>query len=520
MSNANGDQNACDVLIKNGTIYDGLGNDGYRADLAITGDRIAAVGELDGPAGAVIDANGFIVTPGFIDVHTHCDIAYRLYYSQEPESYKNIDNYIFQGVTTVVAGNCGYGYTDTNEWLDMIEPLGFGTNVFHLAPHGLIRQELFGPEQAERLTPSQLDTFKARVAEEMDQGAVGLSTGLEYAPGLLAPMDELVELCRVVEKKGGLHASHIRNMSGRVLPDGRVGAVAAIEEMLEIGRRSGVSTQISHLIIKQPFNGLRAERLLEPIEAARDEGLDVLADQHPYAAGSTYLIDVLPHRFKNVLGIKDEYKNPSGGEEIKQAVRAVFEYLGPDKMLISASVTRPDDDGLTVAEIAEREKVDPADAYLDLVFQDPAPMTVFFFLDGDARREFMTRDFVMTSSDGWTTPLGKSFIHPRAYGTCTKKLKQFCLEEKLIELPFAIRSMTSLPAAKYNMIGRGVIAPGNRADINVIDLAALDAPSTYQNPHRYSRGVVHQWVNGVHSIKDGAVTGSRGGRGLRGNESK
>ena len=504
-----------DVLIKNGLVYDGTGIEGYQADIGLQGEKILAVGDLDGQSGAVIDAQGLVVTPGFIDVHTHCDMAYLFLYASDRERYKDIDNYIYQGVTTVVDGNCGYGATNTDQWLDMIEDLGFGTNVYHLTPHGLIRFELFGQDQPEELSPAQLETYKARMSEEMDKGAVGLSTGLGYAPGLLAPDHEIIELCRVVAQKGGVHASHIRDLSGKKYPDGSFGLVKSIEEILEVGRQAQISTQVSHLIIKQPFNGLEAERVLEPIEAAIDEGLDVLADQHPYAAGSTYLIDVLPNRFKDVLGIKNEYKNAAGRKEIQEAARQVFSYLGPEKMLISMFKSNPAYDGLTVAQVADREKIDPAEAFTEMACDEQAPMTVFFFLDGQARREFMTRDYVMTSSDGWTVPKGASVVHPRAYGTFTKKLKQFCLGEKLISLPKCIRSMTSLPAEKFKMKGRGIIAPGNWADINVIDLEALDASSTYLDPHRYSKGIVHQWVNGVHSIKDGKVTGRRGGKGLR-----
>lgn len=507
-----------DVLIKNALVLDGSGREGFKADIGIVGEKIAAVGSLEAEAGIVVDAEGLIATPGFIDVHTHCDMAFRFLYASEPEQYREIDNYIYQGVTTVVSGNCGYGYTDADQWLDMIRDLGFGTNVYHLAPHGLIRQELFGPEQPEELSVSQLDRLKARAAEEMDKGAVGISTGLGYAPGILAPAREIIEVCKTVAAKGGLHASHIRDLSGQKNPDGGFGLVGSIEELLEIGRRAEIRTQISHLIIKQPFNGLEAEQVLEPIEKALSEGLPVRADQHPYAAGSTYLIDVLPDRFKGLLGVKDEFKTGAGREEMKDAVREVFAYLGPEKMLVSMYKADPGYEGLTVDQIADRRKVDPAEAYVELACDEQAPMTVFFFLDGRARREFMTRDFVITSSDGWTIPKGSSAIHPRAYGTFVKKLKQFCLEEKLISLPGCLRSMTSMPAEQFGLEGRGLIAPGAWADINLIALEALNVPSTYLEPHQYSRGIVHQWVNGVQGIRDGKVTGRRGGKGLRRNQ--
>ncbi len=509
-----------DILIKRGSIFDGKAAEPYVADIGIVRDKITAIGKLSDNAGKTIDARGLMVTPGFIDVHTHCDMSFtrvgkaRVLAHAIP-SWKGNYNYLYQGVTTVVSGNCGYGYADTDAWMELIDKLDFGTNVCHLAPHGVIREELFGNDQPRELSKAQLQALKDRVAQELDKGAVGLSTGLEYAPGLLSTTDELVELCKVVEKRGGVYATHVRDLSAVIYPDGRPGVVHAIEEAIQTAERSGVSLQISHLIIKEPLNGTKAPQVLEPIEAARNRGLDVLADQHPYAAGSTMLTDVLPTKFKGLTSVKDEYKTKAGRAEIKSAIREVFEYLGPDRMLISLFPANITLHGKTVKQVADQRRQDPADTYTDLVCSKIAPVMIFFFLDIDTVREIMKNDFILTASDGMTIFKGVGRPHPRIYGTFTHKLDKFVIEEKIISLQAAIRSMTSLPAEKFKLKGRGVIEENGFADINIIDLDNLQDRATYQNPDRYPIGIVHQLVNGVASIKNNKVTGKSGARGLR-----
>jgi N-acyl-D-aspartate/D-glutamate deacylase len=221
-------------------------------DIAIKGDKIVATGDLADKASRTIDARGFVVTPGFIDVHTHCDLTFKnsglgRYFAYMMPSWKGNYNYLYQGVTTVVTGNCGYGYANLDEWFGILDSVGFGTNVYHLAPHGIIREELFGKQQPGGLSAAQLSGMKKRVSEEMEKGAVGLSAGLEYAPGLLTTKEELIALSQVVRPYGGLFTVHMRDESGSMGPGGEHGIIRSIREAIDIARQSQVSVEISHL---------------------------------------------------------------------------------------------------------------------------------------------------------------------------------------------------------------------------------------------------------------------------------
>jgi len=509
-----------DIIIRNALIYDGTYSDPFFADIGIQADKIAAIGTIHGKAAKTIDAAGYITTPGFIDVHTHCDLPFKRtgslrYLSYILPSWKGNYNYTYQGVSTVVTGNCGYGYADTDYWLGLVDAVNFGTNVYHLAPHGIIRQEMFGQDQPLNLNKKQLEAMKTRVAEEMQKGAMGLSTGLEYAPGCFSSTDELVELCKVVRGYGGLYTSHTRDESGRIYPDGHVGVLSSVEEAIEIGRRAELPVEISHLKISAPFNRIKSSQVLELIEKARNEGMDLNADQYPYAAGSTDISIFLPNRYKTTLGIKDEYKTSTGREEMQQSVEDVFAYLPPEKILITWYPAQEKYEGKTLEQVSEMQGIKPSQCYVNMVCEEKIPIGVFFCQDMQIVREFMPHDYILTISDGWTTPKGMTMPHPRVYGTFPKKLRKFVLEEKLMRLPQAIRSMTSLPADKFNMQGRGRIAEGAYADIAVIDLNTICDRSTYEDPHQYAQGITYLLVNGVLSIEEGSATGRRGGRALK-----
>jgi N-acyl-D-aspartate/D-glutamate deacylase len=222
-----------DTIIKNGTVYDGTMRQPFEADIGVVKDKIAAIGKLSGSAKRTIDARGSVVAPGFIDVHTHCDLTFqksglKRYLSYVMPSWKGNYNYLYQGVTTVISGNCGYGYTDTHKWLKMVDSVGFGTNVYHLVPHGMIREELFGTDQSQHLTAAQMAAMQNRIAEELDKGALGMSTGLEYAPGLMATTRELIELSKVVRDKGGIYTTHMRDESGTITKNGNPAALGIL----------------------------------------------------------------------------------------------------------------------------------------------------------------------------------------------------------------------------------------------------------------------------------------------------
>lgn len=515
-----GSRNDLDVLIKNATIYDGTLAKPYTADIGIKGDRIVSLGKIDGTASTIIPAHGKIVTPGFIDIHTHCDLTFRKtgikrYLAYFMPSWKGNYNYLYQGVTTVVTGNCGYGYTDADKWFDMVDSINFGTNVYTLVPHGIIREQLFGTDQPGPLNTKQLRAMEKRVAEEMEKGAVGLSTGLEYAPGYLAQTDELIALARVVRRYGGLFTSHMRDESGKIYPDGKPGIIRSIREMIEIGQKADTPIQISHLKISAPINQVRPDEVLSLIERARSSGIDLHADQYPYAAGSTIISHLLPNEMKTSDSIKDEFKTKEGKQQVIQVMNDIFLTFPPEKTLITLYSGKKSYEGKNLKEISEIEGRTPAESYADMVCEDNLPVAVYFFQDIGIVRELMPHDYIITASDGWTIPKGITRPHPRVYGTFPKKLKQFVMDEKLMTFQEAVRSMTSLPAEKFNMKGRGKIEKGAYADIAVWDQDKIADHATYKDPHQYSDGIQWLLVNGVVSIQNGKATGKRGGRPLK-----
>ena len=507
-----------DVLITDGTIYDGTKAEPRVADIGIKGDRIVAIGNLKGNALKTINATGYIVAPGFIDVHTHADLSFLFageqvsLASQVPE-WKENHKWLHQGVTTVVTGNCGSGFADTSKWLGILDGLGFGNNVYHLAPYGAIREELFGKDLTQPLTREQIDAMKDRLAEEMGKGAIGLSVGLEYSPDYLATTEELIELAKVVKEYNGIYVTHIRNQTGMIYPDGRVGVLEAIKEAIEIGRQAAVPVHISHIQENAPHS-VNASQMLELIEQARKEGLDVTTDQHPYDVGLSPMTYRLPKKYVVSNQIRDEFKTLEGRRELKKAVEQDFTILGPEKIII-ASLTSKEIDGKSIQEIADTQGKEPADCFVDIATADGPPTFAYFYEISDKiNRDIMPHDYVFTASDAFLD-LGSFKAHPRFYGTFPRKIRNYALDEKIITLNDAIRSMTSLPADKFKMKGRGYIKVGNFADIVVIDLKTIRELGTYQDPAQYPEGIIHVLVNGVVSIENGKSTGETGGRPLR-----
>ena len=508
-----------DVLIKDGLVYDGSTSEPMVEDVGIKGDKIVAVGKnLAGSASRIINAEGLIVTPGFIDVHNHTDLNILLAWIQSgkwgdlsiltPE-WKNNQNYSTQGVTTIVTGLCGGGFFDTIEWLQLIYSTKFRCNVYHLIPYGMFRNLLFGDNQPEKLNAQQLESLKYLVEKEMQNGAIGVSVGLEYAPDCNTTTDELVEIAKVVNKYGGIYDSHIRNQTGVVQGNGLPGVLNGIKETIEIAKRSAIPVHISHIQLNLPWNDkdhdwgdVQAKQMYGLIEQARAEGVDITADQHPYDRGYGIVSYRLPLKFKTSTGVKEKYKTPEGKAEMKEETNKIFKFLGPDKIkLISGDEKYLNK---TIAEIAGKEK-DPAEVYVDQCCLEPAPYALFDEISDQINREIMTHDYVFTASDGFTVFAPADSPHPRFFGCFPYKIRKYALEEKLMTLNDVIRSMTSLPAAKFKLKGRGMIAVGNYADITVIVLKKLKENADYDNRGRYSEGVMYLLLNGMLTIDQGKL---------------
>ncbi len=507
-----------DTIISGGTVYDGSSNDPRVTDIGIVADKITAVGDLSkAKAKRVIKASGFIVTPGFIDVHNHSDMLFnkagdKRYMSILIPAWKGNYNYITQGVTTIVTGLCGQGYAETDRWLGLAGLIRYGTNVYHLIPYGEIRTKLFGQDQPRELTAGQLESLKASVEQEMKKGAIGVSVGLEYAPDCFTTTGELVEIVKVVNKYGGIYDAHIRDNTGAIDKNGVPGVLTAIKETIEIGRRAKAPVHISHIQLNLPWNGVEAKQMYGLIEKARREGIDITCDQHPYEAGYAIISYRLADEFKTATGVNDKYKTQKGRLILKKEAERIFSFLAPEKIMITFCPAEKRYENKTVADIAKMQNCTPADAYVDLCCMPGAPYALFFEISEEINRGNMPHDYVFTVSDGYTVFKPGMSPHPRFYGCFPHKIRKYAIEEKLMSVNDAIRSMTSLPAKKFNLKGRGMIAPGNFADIAVIDLKSFTDRATYQNRELYSEGVIYLLVNGVLSVESGKLTGASGGR--------
>ena len=510
-----------DTLISGGTVYDGSSNDPRVADIGIVADKITAVGDLSkAEAKRVIDASGLIVTPGFIDVHNHSDMLFnkagdKRYMSILIPAWKGNYNYITQGVTTIVTGLCGQGYADTDKWLGLAGLIKYGTNVYHLIPYGEIRTKLFGNDQPRELTGEQLESLKRNVELEMKKGATGVSVGLEYAPDCFTTTDELVEIAKVVNKYGGVYVAHIRDNTGTLDKKGVPGVLTAIRETVEIGRRAKLPVHVSHIQLNLPWNNVEAKQMYGLIEKARREGIDITADQHPYEAGYAIISYRLADEFKTATGVNDKYKTQKGRLILKKEAERIFSFLTPEKIMITFCPAEKKYENKTVADIAKMQNCTPAEAYVALCCMPGAPYALFFEISEEINRGNMPHDYVFTVSDGYTVFRPGMSPHPRFYGCFPHKIRKYAIEEKLMSVNDAIRSMTSLPAKKFDLKGRGMIAPGNFADIAVIDLKNFTDRATYMERELYSTGVMYLLVNGVVSIESGKITGKSGGRPLK-----
>ncbi|CAG0997639.1 D-aminoacylase [Burkholderiales bacterium] len=508
-----------DLALRGATLYRGGFELAGTGDVAIRGDRIVAVGEAPGRARREIDARGLVAAPGFIDLHNHTDEAYGwLGWLPLPPDGREIRNYLTQGVTTIVTGNCGTGPALPEEvaaWLRRADDTPFGTNVIQLVPHGSLRLAVMGSAQADRAdpapTPDELARMEALLDASLREGAWGLSTGLEYDPGARASTDEIVALAKRAASVGGVYASHTRHEG----PD-PARTLASYDEAIEIAERAGITAQISHIKTSgRPVHGLSAE-IIDRVEKARARGVRVYADQYPYAASNTGLTQVVPVALRDGSRVLARHCEEEGRHTLREAVEGVMSTEMPaESILVTTYPWRFWLQGRTVAEIAAERGVDPTEVAMDLAC-GPIGFATYFTQSEDDVRRFMTRDWVATASDGvgvfW--PLGR-ITHPRVHGTFPRKIRRYAIDEAVISLAFALRSMSELPAAIFGIPERGRLEPGFFADVVTFDPKRIRDVATFDAPGVESEGVETLIVNGVVSIDGGRPTGDRGGRALR-----
>ena len=495
---------SADVVLRGGTVIDGTGAPGRVADVAIRGDRIVAVGEFRaGPGAEVIKAAGWVIAPGFIDLHTHSDGPIL-----QPRTRGNV-NYLLQGVTTVVTGNCGDGPSRIKEFLARVEERHAGTNVAALVPHGAVRRAVLGTEDR-KADAADLARMRAIVARGMDAGAWGLSTGLIYVPGRYADADELVDLARVVARRGGLYASHLR--------DEESGLLGSIDEALAIGRAAGLPVHVSHLKADGRENWGLVVPACAKIEAARSAGQVVTADQYPYpASGMPLAAMVVPDwaRRGDAADFARLAADPDRGPALRDAIRRELDRRDDGAAIrISSYLPGPDRVGLDLLTIARREGASPLEVVLDIERHGDAMAIDFGQSEADVRY-IMARPYVATASDASAhAPGGLDRPHPRAYGTFPRKVR-YALDDGVIPLEQAIRSATGLPAEILGLPERGILRPGAYADVVAFDPAAFRDQATFDEPTRTPQGLRYVYLNGVAVVALGKCRHKLAGRALR-----
>jgi N-acyl-D-amino-acid deacylase len=493
-----------DVVIIGGTIIDGTGSKGYQADIGIEKEIIETIGRIDpSEAQKVIDAKGKYVVPGFIDIHTHSD-------NIRDRRRKEALNYITQGVTTMVTGNCGSGTFKVAEFFSQLEEQGIGTNIVHLVGHGTIRRAVMKNADREP-TREELERMKALVDQAMQEGAAGLSTGLFYAPGSYAKTEEIIELAKVVQKNGGFYASHIRDES-----DYTIGLKAAISEAIEIGEKSRVRIEISHLKALGRTVWGQAEEVCQIIESARKKGLTVCADQYPYSASSTALAAAVVPRWVQADGkMNERLRDTELLPQIKKEMEENIERRGGgETLVISSFPKKPEWEGKNLKEISAVMNLSEVDAAIELVLMGGPGIISFNMSDADVEY-FMGKPYVMTCSDGSVVIFGKGKPHPRNYGTFPRKIRTYVLDKNVLSMEQAVRAATGLPAEMLGFKDRGLLKKDYFADIVIFDPARIQDRATFAAPHQYSEGIDNVLVNGKIVIREGEFTGTLAGKPLR-----
>ena len=532
-------QQKFDVIIRNGTVYDGTGRAPAKADVGLRGDRIAAVGNLSAAtAPAIVDANGLAVAPGFINMLSHSETSWFV----DSRSLSEL----LQGVTTQIFGEGSMGplndemkkrrresqgdvkydieWTTLAEYLHHLEKRGISQNVASFIGAATIREYVIGLEDKPP-TPAQLDQMRDLVRREMEAGALGITTALIYPPAFFAKTEELIELSKVAAKYKGKYTAHMRSEGAQL--------IEAVQETIRISREAGLPAEIYHLKASGEANWSKMDQVIKMIEDARKQGVKITADMYTYPAGGTGLDATLPPWVFD--GGRDAaYKrlqDPATRRKIAEAVRTPANdrenlYLlsgSPDRIVLASF--RNDSlkplIGKTLAEVAKMRGKDPIETIMDLLLEDRSRIgTIYFLMSEDNIRKQIRQPWVSFGSDAASIATEgvflKSAAHPRAYGNFARLLGRYVRDEKIISLSEAVRRLTSLPATTLGLKDRGLVKSGMFADVVIFDPQTIADRATFEKPHQYSVGVRDVFVNGRHVLKNGEHTGAKPGRALWG----
>jgi len=490
-----------DLLIKGGRVFDGSGSPAANYDIGIRGDRIAFIGDAAKSAvsaARTIDASGLIVAPGFIDPHTHT------FEDLSDLKRKSNENYLMQGVTTVITGNDGGGPIHVGEIFEKWEKQGIGTNAGLLVGQGTVRGQVMKMTDADP-TPDQLAQMKHLVAQAMDEGALGMSTGLYYAPGSYAKTEEIIELANEAAKRGGIYDSHMRDESSYT-----IGLLGSIRETIRIGREAKIPVHISHIKALGTDVWGQSVEAIAIINKARAEGIDVTADQYPYTASGSSLTASLVPRWAEVGGHSELLKridDPQTRPRLTAEMEANLKRRGGAESLLITSGRDKTLIGKTLGAIAKQRNKTPVEAALEIIKAGGAGVASFNMNEKDIEN-FMKQSWVMTGSDGSTG-------HPRKYGTFPRKLREYVFNRKVVTLPFAIHASSKLTAETFRLRDRGELKLGYFADVVVFDEKTIADRATYEHPEELAVGMKYVIVNGKLAVEGSKYTGALAGRPIR-----
>jgi N-acyl-D-amino-acid deacylase len=529
-----------DVIIRGGTVYDGTGAPGRRADVGIRGDRIASIGDLaSAQAPSIVDATGLAVSPGFINMLSWATESLLIDGRSQGDIRQGVTLEIFGEGSSMgplndamkkrayeEMGDLKYEITWTTlaEYLKELERRGISTNVASYIGATTIREHVIGLEDR-KPTPQQMDEMRRLVRQEMEAGALGIGSSLIYAPAFYATTEELIALCKVAAEYRGKYISHMRSEGNRLLE--------AVDELLRISRDAGIPAEIYHLKAAGQKNWPKMDQVIAKVEAARKEGLKITADMYTYTAGATGLDAAMPPWVLDG-GYEAAYTRLAD-PALRQKIAAAIRTGGSDWENLYVAAGSPDRvilvgfkneklkplTGKTLSEVSRLRNEDPVDTIMNLVLEDRSRVgTVYFLMSEDNLRKQIALPWISFGSDAGSMspelPFTKSSTHPRAYGNFARLLGRYVRDEKVIPLEEAIRRLTGLPATNLELDRRGFLREGMFADLAVFDPQTITDRATFEKPHQFAVGMKHVFVNGGHVLKDGEHTGATPGRAVYG----